>query len=74
MPHVPYGMWGIFMLIFSRRILLEIKLLNLFLGGIYVEQNGAKLIGYKLISNNKVRIYLFNKVNGKYKISMTVID
>lgn len=74
MPHVPYGMWGIFMLIFSRRILLEIKLLNLFLGGIYVEQNGAKLIGYKLFSNNKVRLYLFNKVNGKYRISMTVID
>lgn len=74
MPHVPYGMWGIFMLIFSRRILLEIKLLNLFLGGIYVEQNGAKLIGYKLLLNNKVRIYLFNKVNGKYRISMTVID
>jgi len=67
-------MWGIFMLIFSRRILLEIKLLNLFLGGIYVEQNGAKLIGYKLFSNNKVRLYLFNKVNGKYRISMTVID
>ena len=74
MPHVPYGMWGIFMLIFSRRILLEIKLLNLFLGGIYVEQNGAKLIGYKLLPNNKVRLYLFNKVNGKYRISMTVID
>lgn len=74
MPHVPYGMWGIFMLIFSRRILLEIKLLNLFLGGIYVEQNGAKLIGYKLLPNNKVRIYLFNKVNGKYRISMTVIE
>lgn len=74
MPHVPYGMWGIFMLIFSRRILLEIKLLNLFLGGIYVEQNGAKLIGYKLLLNNKVRLYLFNKVNGKYRISMTVID
>lgn len=74
MPHVPYGMWGIFMLIFSRRILLEIKLLNLFLGGIYVEQNGAKLIGYKLLTNNKVRIYLFSKVNGKYRISMTVID
>lgn len=74
MPHVPYGMWGIFMLIFSRRILLEIKLLNLFLGGIYVEQNGAKLIGYKLLTNNKVRIYLFNKVNGKYRISMTVIN
>ena len=74
MPHVPYGMWGIFMLIFSRRILLEIKLLNLFLGGIYVEQNGAKLIGYKLLTNNKVRLYLFNKVNGKYRISMTVID
>lgn len=67
-------MWGIFMLIFSRRILLEIKLLNLFLGGIYVEQNGAKLIGYKLLTNNKVRIYLFNKVNGKYRISMTIID
>lgn len=67
-------MWGIFMLIFSRRILLEIKLLNLFLGGIYVEQNGAKLIGYKLLTNNKVRIYLFSKVNGKYRISMTVID
>lgn len=74
MPHVPYGMWGIFMLIFSRRILLEIKLLNLFLGGIYVEQNGAKLIGYKLLLNNKVRLYLFNKVNGKYRVSMTVID
>lgn len=74
MPHVPYGMWGIFMLIFSRRILLEIKLLNLFLGGIYVEQNGAKLIGYKLLTNNKVRLYLFNKVNSKYRISMTVID
>ena len=74
MPHVPYGMWGIFMLIFSRRILLEIKLLNLFLGGIYVEQNGAKLIGYKLLPNDKVRLYLFNKVNGKYRISMTVID
>ena len=74
MPHVPYGMWGIFMLIFSRRILLEIKLLNLFLGGIYVEQNGAKLIGYKLLPNNKVRLYLFNKVNGKYRVSMTVID
>lgn len=74
MPHVPYGMWGIFVLIFSRRILLEIKLLNLFLGGVYVEQNGAKLIGYKLLSNNKVRLYLFNKVNGKYKVSMTVID
>ena len=74
MPHVPYGMWGIFMLIFSRRILLEIKLLNLFLGGIYVEQNGAKLIGYKLLPNNKVRLYLFNKANGKYRISMTVID
>lgn len=74
MPHVPYGMWGIFMLIFSRRILLEIKLLNLFLGGIYVEQNGAKLIGYKLLSNNKVRLYLFNKVNGKYRVSITVID
>ena len=74
MPHVPYGMWGIFMLIFSRRILLEIKLLNLFLGGIYVEQNGAKLIGYKLLPNNKVRLYLFNKVNGKYRISMIVID
>lgn len=74
MPHVPYGMWGIFMLIFSRRILLEIKLLNLFLGGIYVEQTGAKLIGYKLLTNNKVRLYLFNKVNGKYRISMTVID
>lgn len=74
MPHVSYGMWGIFMLIFSRRILLEIKLLNLFLGGIYVEQNGAKLIGYKLLSNNKVRLYLFNKVNGKYRVSMTVID
>lgn len=74
MPHVPYGMWGIFMLIFSRRILLEIKLLNLFLGGIYVEQNGAKLIGYKLLPNNKVRLYLFNKVNGKYRISMTIID
>lgn len=74
MPHVPYGMWGIFMLIFSRRILLEIKLLNLFLGGIYVEQNGAKLIGYKLLLNNKVRLYLFNKVNSKYRISMTVID
>lgn len=74
MPHVLYGMWGIFMLIFSRRILLEIKLLNLFLGGIYVEQNGAKLIGYKLLPNNKVRMYLFNKVNGKYRISMTVID
>ena len=67
-------MWGIFMLIFSRRILLEIKLLNLFLGGIYVEQNGAKLIGYKLLTNNKVRLYLFNKVNGKYRISMTIID
>lgn len=74
MPHVPYGMWGIFMLIFSRRILLEIKLLNLFLGGIHVELNGAKLIGYKLLSNNKVRLYLFNKVNNKYKVSMTVID
>lgn len=74
MPHVPYGMWGIFMLIFSRRILLEIKLLNLFLGGIYVEQNGAKLIGYKLLANNKVRLYLFNKVNGKYRISMTTVD
>lgn len=74
MPHVPYGMWGIFMLIFSRRILLEIKLLNLFLGGIYVEQNGAKLIGYKLLPNNKVRLYLFNKVSGKYRISMTVMD
>lgn len=74
MPHVPYGMWGIFMLIFSRRILLEIKLLNLFLGGIYVEQSGAKLIGYKLLPNNKVRLYLFNKVNGKYRISMTIID
>lgn len=74
MPHVPYGMWGIFMLIFSRRILLKIKLLNLFLGGIYVEQNGAKLIGYKLLPNNKVRLYLFNKVNGKYRISMTIID
>ena len=67
-------MWGIFMLIFSRRILLEIKLLNLFLGGIYVEQSGAKLIGYKLLPNDKVRLYLFNKVNGKYRISMTVID
>lgn len=74
MPHVPYGMWGIFMLIFSRRILLEIKLLNLFLGGIYVEQNGAKLIGYKLLLNNKVRLYLFNKVNSKYRISMTTVD
>ena len=74
MPHVPYGMWGIFMLIFSRRILLEIKLLNLFLGGIYVEQTGAKLIGYKLLPNDKVRLYLFNKVNGKYRISMTIID
>ena len=74
MPHVPYGMWGIFMLIFRRRILLEIKLLNLFLGGIYVKQNGAKLIGYKLLPNNKVRLYLFNKVNGKYRVSMTVID
>lgn len=74
MPHVPYGMWGIFMLIFSRRILLEIKLLNLFLGGIYVELNGAKLIGYKLLLNGKVRLYLFNKVNGKYRISMTIID
>lgn len=74
MPHVHYGMWGIFMLIISRRILLEIKLLNLFLGGIYVGQNGAKLIGYKLLPNNKVRLYLFNKVNGKYRISMTVID
>lgn len=74
MPHVPYGMWGIFMLIFRRRILLEIKLLNLFLGGIYVKQNGAKLIGYKLLPDNKVRLYLFNKVNGKYRVSMTVID
>lgn len=74
MPHVPYGMWGIFVLIFSRRILLEIKLLNLFLGGIYVEQNGAKLIGYKLLTNNKVRLYLFNKVNSKYRISMTTVD
>lgn len=67
-------MWGIFILIFSRRILLEIKLLNLFLGGIYVEQNEAKLIGYKTLPDNKVRLYLFNKVNGKYRISMTAVD
>lgn len=67
-------MWGIFMLIFSRRILLKIKLFNIFIGGIYVELSGAKLIGYKGLLNNKVGIYLFNKVNNKYKVSMTIVD
>lgn len=46
----------------------------MFIGGIYVELNGAKLIGYKGLLNNKVGIYLFNKVNNKYKVSMTVVD
>lgn len=67
-------MWGIFMLIFSRRILLKIKLFNMFIGGIYVELNGAKLIGYKTLPDNRVRLYLFNKVNGKYRISTIAVD
>lgn len=46
----------------------------MFIGGIYVELNGAKLIGYKTLPDNRVRLYLFNKVNDKYRISTTAVD